>query len=95
MSFMHIDNLTPVALVTQYIVESKRQGPFLSREDIELIERWLTLASNKADTVILTLEPLVERRLKKIAEVGRGRLSLKSLDKSVTKNLTDLTLIKK
>jgi hypothetical protein len=94
MSLIDYDSLSAVAVLSHYIVESKGFGHFLAREDVSIIEKWLTLANGNAEFVILQLEGILNKKIERQKATGVKLISLKSIDKRVSKRIEDNKLLK-
>lgn len=89
MSFLDIDNLSPLDLVTQYILEVRGRGHFVTREESTLIQAWLEIAGNQPEIVILALESILPERLIKAREANKKNVTMIGINKSVRKKLED------
>ena len=89
MSFVDIDNLSPLDLVTQYVLEVRGRGHFITREESSLIQSWLDIAGNQPEIVILALEGILPERLAKAREANKKNVSMAGINKSVRKKLED------
>ena len=94
MSFVDVDRLTPLALVSQYVVEARGSGHFLTREEVSLLSAWLDLCSGSAESLILVLEDILPERLEKLRHDGKKKFSLMSLRRSLSKRLAENVLVK-
>jgi hypothetical protein len=94
MSLLDIDSLSPLALVSQYYVEKRGTGHFLSREEISIIEHWILLADGNPNEVIVLLEEVLQKKLDKNRALGFKSFSAKSVDKKITKKLSEKQLLK-
>lgn len=88
MSIMDLDSLSPVALVTQFIVEKRGKGHFVTRDEMTLIQGWLEHAQGNPDDVILVLEEILEKKIKQ-KDDRQKIISLLSIQKSVLKRLQE------
>ncbi len=88
MSIIDINEVSEQMLVAQYVVELFEAGHFLSRDDCMRIERWLSM-SGSSDELLIVLEDILPRRVKKAREKGKKVFSLSSINKSVEKRLND------
>ena len=89
MSFMDVDQLSSLDLVTQYILEVRGRGHFVTREESSVIQSWLDLAENKAEVVILVLEEIFPDRLAKALATNRKNVTMAGINRSVRKKLED------
>lgn len=89
MSFMDVDQLSSLDLVTQYIMEVRGRGHFVTREETSVIQSWLDLAENKAEVVILVLEEIFPDRLAKALATNRKNVTMSGINRSVRKKLED------
>ncbi len=89
MSFMDVDQLSSLDLVTQYIMEVRGRGHFVTREETSVIQSWLDLAENKAEVVILVLEEIFPDRLAKALAANRKNVTMAGINRSVRKKLED------
>lgn len=84
MSYIDLDGLDPLGLVTHYVMECRGQG-LLPYDDHEIIAAWLH-AAHSVDALLLTLEDLLPPYFAKKTTSNRPR-SLKAIHRSVIKSL--------
>ncbi len=58
MSYVSLDNLSDVSLITQFIIEYRGRGHFLPYTEHKFITKWLDLAGN-TDNLLLILADIV------------------------------------
>lgn len=89
MSLIDIEQLSPLALVTQYILETRGKGHFVTRDEAGLIQSWLNLANNEPEAVIVALEDILPKKVAKAAASNKKAVSLTGLNRSVIKRLSE------
>ncbi len=85
MSYIDLDGLDPLGLVTHYVMECRGKGLILPYNDHELIVSWLG-ASESVDTLLLVLADLLPPYFEKKTTSNRPR-SLHGIHRSVLKTL--------
>lgn len=89
MSLLDVDRLSPLDLVTQYILEIRGRGHFVTREESTLIQSWLELAGNRPEDLILILEEILPERLDKAKAANKKNVTMAGINRSVRKKLED------
>lgn len=83
MSLVDLDQLSPIAIVSQYITETRGKSSFLTRDDITLVEQWLYLSNGSPEPLLLILEEQLIKDGKSKKFENKSPRSVKSLDKIV------------
>lgn len=94
MSLMSLEQLTPLALVAQYICEVRGSSHFLTRDEMELVDQWLRLAHGKSEDVIVILDEVLVKKIQDKAQTSGKKVSMKSLHKTVTGRLEQRNALK-
>lgn len=89
MSFMDVDQLSPLDLITQYVLEVRGRGHFVTREESSVIQSWLDLAGNQPEIVILVLAEIFPDRLAKALAAKRKNVTMAGINRSVRKKLEE------
>ena len=58
MSIVDLDNLSPKALVAQFVIECRGQGTFLQYDDYQIIDEWVGIAPD-IDHLLLVLSDIL------------------------------------
>lgn len=93
MSLLDVDQLSPLDLVTQYILEVRGRGHFVTREESSLIQTWLEIAGNQPEILILVLEGILPDRLVKARAAKQKNVTMAGINRSVRKQLEDRNLL--
>ena len=93
MSLIDIAQLSPLALVSQYLSETAGKASFLTRDEISIIERWIVLAKGRTEEIILVLEAEYSRRRNAQATSARRPPSLKALDKLISSKFRESSFL--
>ena len=95
MSFVDLNQLSPLALVSQYILEARGSGHFVTREESSILSHWIELSAGSADDLILLLEDIFAKRTNAANQgAGISKISLRSLNRIVVKRLMNKALLK-
>jgi hypothetical protein len=89
MSLVDIDQLSPLALVSQYIAEVRGKASFLTRDEVGLVEKWLELAKGKPEPIILILEAEFSQKQSMRGQKKSSQPSMKRLDRLMSNKLRD------
>jgi hypothetical protein len=92
MSIIDINQMSPLELVTQYVVETLGSGHCLSRDDVSRVEMWLQSSANP-DELLLLLEDILPEKVAKAQMLGRKITSLSLVNKTVQKRLKERALL--
>jgi hypothetical protein len=88
MSIIDINQLSPIQLITQYVVETLGSGHCLSRDDAARVESWVKMAPS-SDELMVLLEELLPQKVEKARQGGRKVTSLGLVHKTVQKRLLE------
>lgn len=84
-----LSNLSPQALIAEYILQCKGQGQFLGYDEYAVIEEWLSSAGNP-DVLLLALSEIIPERYAEDRRKGRKPRALTSLREKVLRGLRSL-----
>jgi hypothetical protein len=81
----------PREYIARYIIEIKSQGHVLPYQDYELVDRWLLLAQNDPDRLLLVLSEILPDYFTPAEGRAKAR-SLKPLDRRVSRQLMEIAV---
>lgn len=85
MSYLPVDNLSNLNLITHFIIEYRGRGHFLPYDEHRFISKWLDLAGD-SDSLLLILSDIVPEFYEKHSSRSHPP-SLARLDRKVTQIL--------
>lgn len=85
MSYLHVDSLSDINIITQFVVEYRGRGHFLPYDEHRFISKWLTLAGD-CDSLLLILSDIVPEFYERHSSRSHPP-SLARLDRKVTQIL--------
>lgn len=88
MSIIDLDNLSPKALVAQYVIECRGQGTFLQYDDYQIIDEWVGLAPD-VDHLLLVLSDILPTYFSAKRSGASKSRSLKAARKKVVTKLQE------
>ena len=85
-----MQNMSPREFIAHYVIEVRARGVLLPYNEYSLIERWLELAQNDVDRLLLVLSEILPGYYEPEVNTGRAK-GLKGVDKMISQQLKELS----
>jgi hypothetical protein len=86
----NIEDMSPREMIAQYVIEVRARGLLLPYNEYGLIERWLELAHNDVERLLLVLSEVLPDYYQPDINKGRAK-GLMGVDKKIIQQLRELS----